>query len=189
MRLVLSIAVVLGMAATANANSLAEAQHQVNREFRFFRIQVYNTFRQLRGEYDGRRAAGEAALAAWKQAGGQAHQAEALARWYRQAKAASKPGAVAALPPLPEFPQPLAVELPAKAGPIAGRSEKNWRTPDGGHYRVREVASRSIHHPENIPGDAKNRRQNEKKSNTVWASVSRALLKSLPLGNKEEEEK
>ena len=189
MRYILSIAIVLGSISTANANALTEAEQSVKREFRFFRIQVYNTFRQLRPEYDGRRQAGEAALTAWKQAGGQAHQAETLAQWYREAKAASKPGAVAALPPLPEFPKAVAVQPSAKPEPIVNRSETNWRTPEGGNYRVREVASRSVDHPENVPGEVNKREKKKKKSNNVWASVSRALLKSLPLGDSGDEDK
>ena len=190
MRLILAVAIVLGTFQSAHAPTQAEADHQVNREFRFFRIQVYNTFRQLRPEYDGRRAVGEAALAAWKEAGGQPHQAEALAQWYRDAKAASLPGSVAELPPLPSFPQAVAVETPAKAEPAVSRSESNWRTEDGGRYHVREVATRSIHHPHNLPGDAQRRRNKKQdKPQTVWGSVSRAFLKSLPLCRRGDEDK
>ena len=184
----LAIAILLGTISYANGNTLAEAEQGVKREFRFFRIQVYNSFRSARPEYDRRRAAGDEALTAWKQAGGQSHQAEALITWYRDAKAASLPGAISDLPPLPEFPAALAVAPAPANAKVNVRHDTNRPSPDSGIYRVREVASRSIHNPENVPGDSTKRKKKERaeKSNTVWASVSRALLKSIPLRGSEE---
>ena len=191
-RLPFSIAVVLGTISYADANTVAEAEQNVQREFRGFRIQVYHTFHRTRPEFDRRRAAGEQALTAWKQAGGQAHQADALVEWYRQAKVASSPSAASELPPVPKF--PAAVALESSPEPVAAtvRNSRHPQTPqDTGIYRVREVASRSVSHPENVPGDVRKRETSEQGtgSNTVWASVSRALLKSISLGGKGSEEK
>ncbi|MCA9270610.1 MAG: hypothetical protein KDA41_19145, partial [Planctomycetales bacterium] len=80
-----------------------EAQRAVQREFRYYRITVYNTFRTRRSEYDARRAAGDAAFQAWLAAGRPIGQAEALSQWFRHAKAVSSAAQLAALPPLPVF--------------------------------------------------------------------------------------
>lgn len=191
-RFPLAIAVVLGTMSYANASTLAEAEQGVQSEFRGFRIQVYNTFHRTRPEFDRRRAAGEQALSAWKQAGGQAHQAETLVQWYREAKVASLPTAAAELPPLPEFPAAVAVEPTREPAAAVVHKPRSSQPPkDTGVYRVREVASRSVTHPENVPGDARDREKSmqKKSSNTVWASVSRALLKSISLGGNGSEEK
>ena len=182
-RFPLVIAVILGTFSYANANTVSQAEQDVKREFRFYRIQVFNTFHRVRPEFDRRRAAGEHAHNAWKQAGGQPHQAEVLMQWYRDAKAASRPSASGALPAIPEFPAAVA----ADPKPETTRVQNGYVSQppkDTGIYRVREVASRSIHHPENIPGDVSSREESlqPNKSSTVWASVSRALLRSLPLG-------
>ena len=183
-RLPLVIAFVLTTFNYTNASALGEAQQNVQHEFRFYRIQVYRTVHRQRPEFDPRRSAGEQALTAWKQAGGQAHQSEALIQWYRQARLASLPATASALPPLPEFPAPLAVAPQPEMAIVKSKSPRSAPSNDTGIYHVREVASRSIHHPGDVKQSqeqAKRDKQN-KSGNTVWSSVSRALLRSIPLG-------
>ena len=194
-RLVIAVALsalsMLNPPRDAQASDVSETEQGVQKEFRFYRIRVYNSFHRVRPEYDRRRAAGQDAFNAWKQSGGQAHQAEALVQWYREAKDASSPGTYAALPPLPTFPERL-VEKPKPQAPEA--LTQRSPLPRDGIYRVREVATRSIDYPENVPGDRGKYRQQQqqlasksKKSSNVWSSVSRALLRGIALGSSEKE--
>lgn len=190
----LSVSSMLHPSSGAQAWAASETEQGVKKEFRFYRIRVYNSFHRVRPEYDRRRAAGEAAFNAWKDAGGQAHQAEALVQWFRTAKEASSPGTYAALPSLPDFPERLVEKPVPQPRKVAAPALQRTSAQRDGIYRVREVATRSIDYPENIPGDRGKYRQqqeqiasNSKKSPTVWSSVSRALLRGMALGSNEKE--
>ena len=182
-------ALMFNVPTVCHANALAEAEHQVQREFRFFRIQIYNSFRTARVEYDARRQAGEAALTAWKQAGGGLEGAHSLAQWYRDAKSASLPDARQPLPPLPEFKTPVP-ESTLEPEPIAsGRNpfdppeERRPAQPKDKIYRVQEVATRSTRNP-HIPSAVAHQQERqivrkERPKTSVWTSLSRVFSRAI----------
>lgn len=86
---------------------------EVERAARDYRIQVYETFRTQRDEYNARREVGDKLLSDWR-AAYQPHEyrADVLA-WFRQAKQFSLEGEIAGLPEppyLPEAPRAIAGE-------------------------------------------------------------------------------
>lgn len=119
---------------------------EVERTAREYRIQVYETFRANRSEYDRRRAAGDQILHAYREANGRSSHQEDTIRWFVAAAGTSHPGAIDRLPKTPDFaasfvadaknmaapaPIPLAaavkekdagvnVNVPNAANPIAG---------------------------------------------------------------------
>jgi hypothetical protein len=157
---------------TSATIGVGDAQREVEREFRLYRIAVYNSFRTQRHEYDARRRAGDEAYAAWKKAGGQTHQTQPLVEWFRAARQVSQPHQLAALPPTPAFPEAIAVApVPQIVAPrlnnrpaakaVAKRLPARGNQPAA--YR-RSVTSK--------PQPAK----------PSWQSVSRALLKGMVYG-------
>ncbi len=188
----LTIAVALTIAyfalpACADANAVDQAEREVKREFRYFRIQVFNTFRTDRPEYDRRREAGENALAAWQDAGRQLEQVEPLLTWYRDAKTASQVAMNMPLPPVPHFEQAIAeVEQEDRNQGSTLREVEaqhvNTVREEDKIYHVREVPSRSIHNPYNdapqqpAPEEGEN---SPKPATSIWQSVSRAFFKGI----------
>jgi len=175
--------------AAGSANRLPENNPQVQREFRYFRIQVYRTYRTLRPEYDHRRDAGEQAYAAWKEAGGQPHQVEPLIQWYRDAKRASRPEMNMPLPPLPEFPAGVATEEASKSVGVAVSSpvdEASAPAPPKDHkksYRVREIATRSTSNPYAFPSQQGDSPKGKETGKPIWKSVSQALFGGMSFGS------
>lgn len=140
-------------------------EQQVQREYRLFRVQVYHTYRVWRPEYDQRRETGERAYQAWKQAGGQAHQAKPLLAWYQWARYHSHPRINRPLPDLPAFPEAKTVQLPAARQVEPSPPAENVST----HYRVRRV-------------DAPRAGGQRQPRKPAWKSVSKALLKGMVFG-------
>ncbi len=76
---------------------------EVERTAREYRIQVYETFRANRSEYDRRRAAGDQILYAYREANGRSSHQEDTIRWFVAAAGTSRPGAIDRLPKTPGF--------------------------------------------------------------------------------------
>jgi hypothetical protein len=149
----------------------------VEREFRLYRIQVYNTYRTWRSEYDRRRLAGDAAYGAWKNSGAQPQQAQQLVAWFRGAKTASLAHVNRPLPALPEFPPPA--QLASASPPPAPRTTDRQparaaverfevrRLEEGAEPRAAALAA---HKP------------SASRIQPSWKSVSSALYKGMVFG-------
>lgn len=70
---------------------------------RRYRVQVYETFRLDRAEFDRRRAAGDEVQARWREAGGRKEDLSAVLEWLLHATYLSQPEVRLRLPGLPEF--------------------------------------------------------------------------------------
>jgi hypothetical protein len=168
-------AALLGAGANSPAPTIGsdeEALRIVEREFRLYRIQVYNSYRLMRPEYDRRRRAGEVAYEAWNKAGGQAHQAELLVQWFRTARMVSQPQMLAALPPMPAFPGAIVV-----APPPAKASVPKLEAPSRGAVSIGSPA-RSVAHMRHRAAAAESRQAQK----TAWQCVSRALFRGVVYG-------
>jgi hypothetical protein len=172
------------LAASSTLAGPADVDQAVEREFRLYRIQVYNTYRTWRSEYDRRRIAGEAAYAAWQQAGGQSLQANELVAWFRGAKMASLAHTNRPLPALPHFPAAppqaiVAAPAPRAASPI---------TPTKRHAVERfDVRRLEAGQPPRAAVLTANRkvqplRKEHASSRPSWKSVSAALYKGMVFG-------
>jgi len=69
---------------------------------RLYRIQVYDTFRLQRDEFDRRRELGDQLLRAYEKSEQSEVERAAVVRWFAAAREASLPGATNELPPIPE---------------------------------------------------------------------------------------
>jgi hypothetical protein len=78
-------------------------QLAIQRLSRAYRMQVYQTYREQRGEFDRRQRAWREIEAAWIAAGGWPEDQPQLVEWLKSAIWASRPGTLAALPPVPPF--------------------------------------------------------------------------------------
>ncbi len=151
---------------------VAEANHAVEREFRYYRIAVYNTYRQHRPEYDHRIRVGREMFQAWKDAGGQPHQRHALVGWFALAKSASLPSVNGPLPPAPAFALAIApsrepeVELASQQQPSSRR-----------RYHVRRVEPTST-----VALQPADNRRRKRAGKSTWQSVSQALYSGMTLG-------
>lgn len=151
---------------------VAEANQAVEREFRHYRIQVYNTYRLHRPEYDHHSHVGREMFQAWKDAGGQPHQAQALVGWYALAKDASLPNVNGPLPPVPAFPLAVAPSREPKAELAVEQHPTSRR-----RYHVRRVEPTSTVRPQT----ADNRRR-KRPAKSTWQSVSQALYSGMTFG-------
>jgi hypothetical protein len=70
---------------------------------RTLRIQIYETFRADRPEFDRRRQEAQRALDAWHAAGDRPEDRALLVDWYQRAVRASQPGSIGPLPESPRF--------------------------------------------------------------------------------------
>ena len=96
-----------------------QMDYRIERAAREYRIEVYNSFRSNRPQYDRQLLVGQRTLDAWKTGGRQENEAVELLQWYEQAILAARAGSDR-LPQSPEFvsnrqPNTLAAE-PALAG-------------------------------------------------------------------------
>jgi hypothetical protein len=174
-----SLTASLIVAASGTLAAPSEIDKSVEREFRLYRIQVYNTYRTWRSEYDRRRAAGDAAYDLWKRSGGGAQEATELVVWFRGAKLASLAHVNRPLPALPEFRAPVQLAAaqapPAPPQPIAVKKPAR-RTVERFHVRRLESgeAPRVAAAPREEPTARARRRS--------WQSVSAALFKGVVFG-------
>ncbi|HJS08061.1 MAG TPA: hypothetical protein VJ809_10395 [Pirellulales bacterium] len=102
--------IMLASVGPALAFNTAPAEAANNREpasleaaARRYRVQVYETYRLDRAEFDRRRAAGDAVQARWREAGGRKEDLSAVLEWLRHATYLSQPEVRQRLPGLPEF--------------------------------------------------------------------------------------
>ncbi len=79
------------------------AELSVEQAARLYRIEVYNTFRNDRAEYDHRRAQGEQVWAAFDAAGQPQQHRSTVTQWFVAAREASTPSQVGVLPAMPEI--------------------------------------------------------------------------------------
>ncbi|MEX0937894.1 MAG: hypothetical protein WDZ59_08525 [Pirellulales bacterium] len=87
---------------------------EIERLAREYRIQVYNSFRADRPEYDRRRQAWEDVHAKWRDAGAKDEHVALLADWLRDATRSSLGASVSALPLTPAFGSPPVVAVQPK---------------------------------------------------------------------------
>jgi hypothetical protein len=111
---IVCIALLLSAPAETNADAKANidaeqasAVREIERAARDFRIQVYESFRLERDQYDAFRTAGDELLEGWTKAGRPIAYREDVLRWFREATELSLAGGSASLPGLPELPNPL----------------------------------------------------------------------------------
>ena len=170
------------LAASGTLAGPTDVDQAVEREFRLYRIQVYNTYRTWRAEYDRRLIIGENAYEAWKQAGGQPQQAPEVIAWFRGAKMASLAHVNRPLPALPNFPAPApsaiaAIEPPSP--PIASTSP----TKKPARRAIERWEVRQLHEGERprvarLAADKRELRPPQ----PSWKSVSAALYKGVVFG-------
>lgn len=92
-----------------------------------YRVQVYQTFRQNRAEFDARQAAGRETLRHWSMAGKPTGYANEVAAWFDSARAASSYPQISAIPGPIDLPSDSfvtseedSVASPSDAGPSLG---------------------------------------------------------------------
>lgn len=172
------------LAASGTLAGPTDVDQAVEREFRLYRIQVYNTYRTWRSEYDRRRVAGDAAYDAWKQAGGQPLQANELVAWFRGAKMASLAHVNRPLPALPQFPAAptqalVAAPAPQQPSPVKPTTRRSVERFDVRRLEAGQpprAAALTAHRK-----DQKLRKENDP-SRPSWKSVSAALYKGVVFG-------
>jgi hypothetical protein len=172
------------LAASGTLAGSSDVDQAVEREFRLYRIQVYNTYRTWRSEYDRRRVAGEAAYHAWQRAGQQPLQANQLVAWFRGAKMASLAHVNRPLPALPQFPAapPQAIvaapQTPAKLPP-----RRTTRRPVE-RFDVRRLEEGQSQRTVALAAHSKQRPLRDEKVSprSSWKSVSAALYKGMVFG-------
>jgi hypothetical protein len=86
-----------------NSRAAEPQKPTVDRTARWFRIQVYETYRTERAEYDRRRALGDQLLREWENAGNPEEPAAQMIEWFLAARDASLPDAQAQLPAVPSI--------------------------------------------------------------------------------------
>lgn len=92
----------LGTGQPAAETAELSAEHAA----RLYRIEVYNTFRNDRSEYDHRRALGDQVWAAFDAAGQPQHHRSTVTQWYIAAREASTAPQIGALPTIPDLTRP-----------------------------------------------------------------------------------
>jgi hypothetical protein len=116
---------VLGSAAAQEIQVLLRSKQrqtlpeEIERLARDFRIQVYNSFRANRPEYDRRRQAWEDVQAKWREAGAKDEDVALLAEWLRAATDSSVGTGVSALPSTPAFGSPPVTASGPEVQPLA----------------------------------------------------------------------
>ena len=88
---------------TSNVSYPSQVDVDVERVTRSFRIQVYNTFRNERDEYDQRREVGNTVFRSFLASSQEEQDRTRVIDWYRQAIVASETGNVSDLPDAPGF--------------------------------------------------------------------------------------
>ncbi len=117
---ILSLALLTGAAdATTIDGEPAPLNKEVAAAARYFRIQVYHTYRTHRSEYNRRRELGDEVLNQWKESGQPEEQREAVLQWFRQARQAALAGGQT--PEAPEMKAATDLDLDQEelAGPTA----------------------------------------------------------------------
>jgi hypothetical protein len=169
------------LAASGTLAGPGDVDQAVEREFRNYRIQVYNTYRTWRSEYDRRRMAGDAAYAAWQNAGRQPQQATELIAWYRGAKWASLAHVNRPLPQLPEFPAPPPQAIAADPPPQAPLAQQESRAASPERYEIRRLEAGQS--PRSTTQVAQQRQPPATRSpQPSWKSVSSAIYKGMIFG-------
>jgi len=100
--LAVSVLSLLGAGQPVSETTELSAEHAA----RLYRIEVYNTFRNDRNEYDQRRALGDQVWAAFDAAGQPQHHRSTVTQWFIAAREVSTPSQVGALPALPDLNRP-----------------------------------------------------------------------------------
>jgi len=149
-----------------------------------YRIQVYNTYRTWRSEYDRRRMAGDAAYNAWLAAGRKPTQANELVAWFRGAKMASLAHMNRPLPTLPQFPaapQQAIAAAPARREPVPVKP--STRRPVE-RFEVRRLEAGQPPRAVALAASRKQQpnRNDERSSRSSWKSVSAALYNGMVFG-------
>jgi hypothetical protein len=169
------------LAASGTLAGPAEVDQAVEREFRLYRIQVYNTYRTWRTEYDRRIIMGAKAFAAWKQAGGKPQQAHDVIALFRGAKLASLARVNRPLPALPQFtaaaPRAIAATTPPAQPLVPTSPLKKPARRRVERWEVRELAAGE----QPRVALAANQRQ-RRPPQPSWKSVSKALYKGVVFG-------
>lgn len=91
------------MAAEAGRDQDRPLPDTLQRLARDYRIEVYNTFRTNRNEFERRRRALDRVVKIWREAGARPEDEAAMAEWLNQARIHSRRGATKPLPALPMF--------------------------------------------------------------------------------------
>lgn len=108
-----SLIVAAGILAAAPSSAAEPNDAALARAARDFRIQVYETHREARREYDRWRTAGDELLATWKDSDRTPEQQQQAIDWFSQAT----PGIeIGELPALPEFPKSTRRRAPSLLG-------------------------------------------------------------------------
>jgi hypothetical protein len=166
------------LAAGGTLAAPSDVDQLVEREFRLYRIQVYNTYRTWRSEYDRRRLAGDAAYGTWKNAGAQPQQAQELVMWFRGAKTASLAHVNRPLPALPEFPPPAQL---ARAPSTPAPPRTTDRPPAKAvveRFEVRRLEESAAPRPVALAAN----KEDVDAARPTWKSVSSALYKGMVFG-------
>ncbi|MEQ8786675.1 MAG: hypothetical protein RIC55_10270 [Pirellulaceae bacterium] len=101
-----------------SAEQSGVSQTDVERAARDYRIQVYDSYRLDRDEYDARREAGDRLLEGFIAAGNPRAYQDEVIDWFRTSQQLSRDGEAAPLPDLPTLPDPLPENV-AAADPAA----------------------------------------------------------------------
>ena len=119
------------------------AVREIERAARDFRIQVYETYRTNRAEYNARRFLADELLEAWIAAGRPAAYHADVLHWYADA-AELATNVAAPLPPLPELPDPLpeafAGDSDAPQLPVRPAAERKSFEHHGDYFSPKSVS-------------------------------------------------
>jgi len=118
---ILSLALLAGAAdvTQSDADEPEALNKDVAKAARYFRIQVYHSYHQHRGEYNRRRELGDKVVKDWKEAGQPESQREQVIQWFERARYSVVAGGQT--PAVPEFktsPDLLLDDAPAISGPV-----------------------------------------------------------------------
>jgi len=91
-----------GWTSPAPAEQPSPLPAEVEHAARLYRIEIYNTYRRQRSQYDQRRAAAEQVVHLWRQKGGP-EEVEEVLRWFARATYNSRSDVRGPLPPPPSF--------------------------------------------------------------------------------------
>ncbi len=152
---------------TLPGNVPTQIDYDVQRAARNYRIQVYNTFRLNRAEYDRRQATGWQLLDVWKNSGRNDVRGQELIEWFSEATDASSVDNGHALPSVPQFAQ-------ATLSQFAGTQRDQRGTQPG--YRGTQPDHRGTQ------PDHRRTEQTHAPKNSAVKEVGRAVLNAFGSG-------
>jgi hypothetical protein len=145
LHLIVCSALLLG-ASDGGVERMGVAQSDVERAARDFRIQVYQSYRLDRPEYDARREAGDRLLERFVDAGNPKAYQEDVLNWFRTSEELSRSDESAELPELPELPAALPKNLakdgqadPTRAPHLPGFGRLNIEIPTSAQQAGQET--------------------------------------------------